>query len=36
MSWIKDNKFVVALGSGTLVGAVLLFVVGKLTSKPAA
>lgn len=28
MSWIKDNKFVVALGSGTLVGAVLLFVVG--------
>lgn len=28
MSWIKDNKFVVALGGGTLVGAILLYVVG--------
>jgi hypothetical protein len=28
MNWIKDNKFVAALGSGTLVGAVLLFLVG--------
>lgn len=28
MSWIKDNKFVVALGCATLVGAVLLFLVG--------
>lgn len=28
MSWIKDNKFVVALGGGTLVGAVLLFFIG--------
>jgi hypothetical protein len=28
MSWIKDNKFLVALGGGTLVAAVLLFVVG--------
>jgi hypothetical protein len=27
MSWIKDNKFVVALGCATLVGAVLLFLV---------
>jgi hypothetical protein len=28
MSWIKDNKFLVALGGGTLVAAVLLFVLG--------
>lgn len=28
MSWIKDNKFLVALGGGTLIGMVLLFVVG--------
>lgn len=28
MSWIKENKFVVALGGGTLVGTILLFVVG--------
>jgi len=28
MSWIKDNKFLVALGSGTLVGLVLIFLVG--------
>lgn len=28
MSWIKDNKFVVALGGGTLVGAVLIFLAG--------
>jgi hypothetical protein len=28
MSWIKDNKFLVALGGGTLIGAVLLFFVG--------
>ena len=28
MSWIKDNKFVVALGSGTLVGSILIFLVG--------
>ena len=28
MSWIKDNKFLVALGSGTLVGFVLIFLVG--------
>jgi len=28
MSWIKDNKFLVALGGGTLVVMVLLFVVG--------
>ncbi|MDP3852012.1 MAG: Amuc_1100 family pilus-like protein [Luteolibacter sp.] len=28
MSWIKDNKFLVALGGATLVGAVLLFLVG--------
>jgi hypothetical protein len=28
MSWITENKFVVALGGGTLLGAVLLYVVG--------
>lgn len=28
MSWIKDNKFVVGLTGGTLVGVVLLYVVG--------
>ena len=28
MSWIKDNKFVVALGGGTLVGAILIFMAG--------
>ena len=28
MSWIKDNKFLVALGGGTLVAMILLFVVG--------
>ena len=28
MSWIKDNKFLVALGGATLVGAVLLLLVG--------
>ena len=28
MSWIKDNKFLGALGGGTLVGAALLFFVG--------
>ena len=28
MSWIKDNKFVVALGGGTLVGSILIFLVG--------
>ena len=28
MSWIKDNKFAVGLGGGTLVGAVLLYFVG--------
>jgi hypothetical protein len=28
MSWIKDNKFVAALGGGTLVGVVLLYFVG--------
>jgi hypothetical protein len=28
MSWIKDNKFIVALGGGTLVGAILLYVLG--------
>jgi hypothetical protein len=28
MSWIKDNKFIVALGGGTLAGAILLFFVG--------
>lgn len=28
MSWIKDNKFLVALGSGTLVGLILVFLVG--------
>jgi len=28
MSWIKDNKFVVALGSGTVAGALLIFLAG--------
>ena len=28
MSWIKDNKFVVALGGGTLVGVILILVAG--------
>lgn len=28
MSWIKDNKFIVALGGGTLVGATLLYLLG--------
>ena len=28
MSWIKDNKFIVALSGGTLAGLVLLYVVG--------
>ena len=28
MSWIKDNKFLVALGSATLVGFILLYVLG--------
>jgi hypothetical protein len=28
MSWIKDNKFVVALGAGTLVGTILIFLAG--------
>ena len=28
MNWIKDNKFLVALGGGTLVGVILIFLVG--------
>lgn len=28
MSWIKDNKFIAALGGGTLAGAILLFLAG--------
>jgi hypothetical protein len=28
MSWIKDNKFIVTLGGGTLAGVILLLVVG--------
>lgn len=28
MSWIKDNKFIAALGGGTLAGAILLFIAG--------
>ncbi len=28
MSWIKDNKFMVGLGGGTLAGIILLYVVG--------
>ncbi len=28
MSWIKENKFLAGLGGGTLLGAILLFVVG--------
>ncbi len=28
MSWIKENKFLAALGGGTLAGAILLYVVG--------
>ena len=33
MSWIKDNKFMVALGGGTLTGVILLYVVGSQGSK---
>jgi hypothetical protein len=33
MSWIKDNKFMVGLGGGTLVGVILLFVAGSSGSK---
>jgi hypothetical protein len=33
MSWIKDNKFMVALGGGTLLGAVLLLFLGLQGSK---
>ena len=33
MSWIKDNKFMVALGGGTLAGAILFYVVGSQGSK---
>lgn len=33
MSWIKDNKFMVGLGGGTLVGVILLYVVGSQGSK---
>jgi hypothetical protein len=33
MSWIKDNKFMVALGGGTLLGAVLLLFLGMQGSK---
>lgn len=32
MSWIKENKFLVALMGGTLVGAILLFIVGSKAS----
>ena len=28
MNWIKDNKFLVALGGGTLVGVILIFLAG--------
>jgi hypothetical protein len=28
MSWIKENKFMVALGGGTLLGAIVLFYIG--------
>lgn len=33
MSWIKDNKFMVALGGGTFAGVILLYVVGSQGSK---
>ena len=33
MSWIKDNKFAVTLGGGTLAGVILLYVVGSQGSK---
>lgn len=33
MSWIKDNKFMVVLGGGTLAGAILLLFVGLQGSK---
>ncbi len=33
MSWIKDNKFTVALGGGTLAGVILLFFVGHRGAK---
>lgn len=33
MSWIKDNKFMVALGGGTLAGVILFYVVGSQGSK---
>ena len=33
MSWITDNKFMVALGGGTLAGAILLYVVGSQGTK---
>jgi hypothetical protein len=33
MSWIKDNKFMVGLGGGTLAGVILLYVVGSQGSK---
>ena len=33
MSWITDNKFMVALGGGTLAGAILLYVVGSQGSQ---
>lgn len=33
MSWIKDNKFLAALGGGTLVGVILLYLVGAQASK---
>lgn len=33
MSWIKDNKFMVGLGGGTLLGVILLYVVGSQGSK---
>ena len=33
MSWIKDNKFIVALGGGTLVGVAVLYFVGSAGTK---
>lgn len=33
MSWIKDNKFLAALGGGTLVGVIVLYFVGSQGSK---
>lgn len=33
MSWIKENKFIAALGGGTLVGAILLYFVGAQGAK---